>query len=655
MTNQTIDYHGDQVSGIASSMGARGSLKERSIRYVWLITALVGIVALFFIFVFLLKDGFPIFLDIPVTEFLFGTSWNPTSVNPGYGTMPLWVGTILVTIGAILIAAPLGIASAIFISEMASYRVRSIVKPVVELLAGIPSVVYGFFGLIVLTDFLRVFFNIPSGECWLAGSILLAVMALPTIVSVAEDAINAVPKEYREGSFGLGANKWQTISKIVLPAAISGITAAIILGIGRAVGETMAVMMVTGNAAIIPDPIYNMLSPVRTLTGTLGIEIGEVAVGSTHYHALFGVALLLLLITLFINLFAIYIMNKLKSRQSGGGKTSRFFQWNLRDLWEKKTIRHILLLAVFIVMVLIFGIVISCIICAICGFLWFVDSRLNSQQKEKTAFILIIAALLVVFFALAVILYDIIINGLPAINWEFLTGSPKDLGREGGIFPAIIGTLYLVGGAIMIALPIGIGSAIYLIEYTKENLLTKIIRTGVDLLNGTPSIVFGLFGFTFLVLYLDYGVCMLAGQITLALMILPTIIRTTEEALRSVPDSLREGSLAMGATKWQTIYRVVLPPAASGILTGAILSIGRAAGETAPIMFTAVVFSQRFLPDSVFDPVMALPYHLFVLSTNVPGSTTNQYGTALVLITLVIGLYLIAIIIRNHFHKHTRW
>ncbi len=185
--------------------------------------------------------------------------------------------------------------------------------------------------------------------------------------------------------------------------------------------------------------------------------------------------------------------------------------------------------------------------------------------------------------------------------------------------------------------------------------MTEIIRSGADLLNGTPSIVFGLFGFAFLVLYLNFGVSLLAGMITLGLMVLPTIIRTTEETLKSIPDSLREGSLALGATKWQTIWRVVLPPAVPGILTGTILSVGRAAGETAPILFTAVVFSKRFLPTSLSEPVMALPYHLFILATNVPGAGRNQYGTALVLLILVMSIYLVAIVLRNHYQKTIKW
>ena len=243
---------------------------------------------------------------------------------------------------------------------------------------------------------------------------------------------------------------------------------------------------------------------------------------------------------------------------------------------------------------------------------------------ETIAFGLVTAAALIVLAILVIILQDIVINGLPALSWEFLTEAPRDLGRAGGIFPAIVGTLYLVAGAILIALPIGVGAAIYLVEYTGESRITRLIRTGVDLLNGTPSIVFGLFGFAFIVLYLNVGVSLIAGQVTLALMVLPTVIRTTEESLKNIPQSLREGSLALGATQWQTIRSVVLPPAIPGIVTGAILSIGRAAGETAPIMFTAVVFSSRFLPTSLTQPVMALPYHLYILATNVPGCLHEQ-------------------------------
>jgi phosphate transport system permease protein len=643
----------DTLHGITSGINAR-NMRENSIRGLWFITAIFAVLAIFFILFFLVLNAYPVLDTVSVQEFLAGETWNPSGAAPAYGIFTLIIGTLLVTGGAMVVAIPLGIGSAIFIAELASPRVKSIAKPAIELLAGIPSVVYGFFGLIVLTNWLRITFDVPSGESWLAGSILLGIMALPTIVSVSEDAITAVPRGFKEGSLALGATHWQTIQRVIVPAAFSGITAAIILGVGRAIGETMAVIMVTGNAAIIPDPIWNVLSPVRTLTGTLGIEMGEVAVGSAHYHALFGVAVVLLVIALIVNLGAQVILKKIQEKNNATGKRRQWLGPATKDAIRPYVYAGIGV-ALAALLLLAAGVVTTGIIIAIVLALAFARTRISAKTGQKVAFGLVYTSIAMVMIFLGIILFDIVSGGLPALSWEFLTEPPSNLGREGGIGPAIVGTLYLVGGAILVALPIGIGAAIYLNEYTKGGRITEIIRAGADLLNGTPSIVFGLFGFAFLVLYLNFGVSLLAGMITLGLMILPTIIRTTEEALKSIPDSLREGSLALGATRWQTIRRVVLPPAVPGILTGTILSIGRAAGETAPILFTAVVFSKRFLPTSITEPVMALPYHLFILATNVPGASQNQYGTALVLLLLVMAIYLVAIVIRNHYQKTIKW
>ncbi|MDP3396703.1 MAG: phosphate ABC transporter permease PstA [Methanoregula sp.] len=638
----------------ASTGTARLSfLKEQSIKTVFFFAALFAVIVVTFILLFLLRDGYPIFSEVGILSFLLGPDWAPTAVVPLYGIFPLIVGTLLVTLGAMVIAVPLSIGCAIYISELASPRSKKILKPAVELLAGIPSVVYGFFGLIVLTNFIRVSFDISSGETWLAASVLLGIMALPTIISVSEDAISSVPHEFKEGSLAIGATRWQTISRVLVPAALSGIAAAVILGIGRVVGETMAVMMVAGNAAIIPDPIWNILSPLRTLTATLGIEMGEVSIGSEHYSALFGIAVVLLVITLIINLSAVAILRYLKDGRAKGPVRKPFITSATKEsLLRLAEFIGVALLLIFLLAAAPWWLAALALLIIIA---WYFGRDWLSQNHIQTiAFGLVGLATLIVIAFLVIILQDIVINGLPALSWEFLTQPPKDLGRAGGIFPAIVGTLYLVLGAIAIALPLGVGAALYLVEYTREGRITKIIRTGVDLLNGTPSIVFGLFGFAFIVMYLNIGVSLLAGQITLALMVLPTVIRTTEESLKSIPQSLREGSLALGATQWQTISRVVLPPAVPGVLTGAILSIGRAAGETAPIMFTAVVFSSRFLPTSEFQPVMALPYHLFILATNVPGASTNKYGTALILLILVIGFYSVAIYLRTHFQNKAR-
>jgi phosphate transport system permease protein len=256
--------------------------------------------------------------------------------------------------------------------------------------------------------------------------------------------------------------------------------------------------------------------------------------------------------------------------------------------------------------------------------------------------------------ALLIVVFFLVVNGWKAINWTFLTQAPYDSMTKGGILPCIVGTALISLGAIAIALPIGVASAIYLNEYAKPGRIVRFIRLGINNLAGVPSVVFGLFGLALFVVWLGFGVSIVSGSLTLAAMTLPVIIGSSEEALRNVPDTYREASLGLGATKWQTIYRVVLPAALPGILTGAILGISRAAGETAPIMFTAAVFYTPSLPSSPFDEIMALPYHIYVLATagtEIEATRHLQYGTALVLIFLVLGLNLVAIIYRTKLRR----
>jgi len=283
-------------------------------------------------------------------------------------------------------------------------------------------------------------------------------------------------------------------------------------------------------------------------------------------------------------------------------------------------------------------------------------SSLQSRRNflQKIVFNVFRLAALINGLALFIIIYFMIANGWQAINWTFLTQPPMDSMTKGGILPCIVGTLCLSMGAILIAMPIGVASAIYLNEYAKPGPLIRVIRIGINNLAGVPSIVFGLFGLAFFVVWLQMGVSIIAGALTLGAMTVPVMIGSTEEALRAVPDTYREASLGLGATKWQTIYRVVLPTALPGILTGTILGISRAAGETAPIMFTAAVFFTPSLPVSIFDEVMALPYHIYVLATagtEIEATRHLQYGTALVLIFLVLGMNLIAIIYRSRLRK----
>jgi len=278
----------------------------------------------------------------------------------------------------------------------------------------------------------------------------------------------------------------------------------------------------------------------------------------------------------------------------------------------------------------------------------------NAKISEKIAFVLLgLSALAVVGFVIIILGY-IIFNGYSAINIAFLTEMPRLMMTEGGIYPAIVGTIYLIIGSMIIALPMGIMAAIYLNEYAGESRTTWIIEMAINNLAGTPSVVFGLFGLALFVKYFGFGSSLLSSSLTLALLILPVIIRSTEEALITVPKEYRESSLALGVSKWQTIRHVVLPAAIPGIITGSVLSIGRVAGETAPILFTGVAYFLPRLPDSIYSQFMALPYHLFVLATagtNIEKTRPIQYGTALVLLLIVLGLNLVAVLIRRHYRN----
>jgi phosphate transport system permease protein len=296
-------------------MKAKGSRRGELV--VETLIRVAGFSAIFFvalIFLFLLKEGLPAFWETSLGN-LFGKRWYP---NEGlYGTQPLLMGSLLVTAGAVVIAVPLGLATAVFVRELAPGWLREILKPLIEVLAGIPSVVLGFLGMVAIAPIVRETLNVPTGLTAFTGSLMLAYMALPTIISVAEDAIDAVPKTYRDGALALGATHWQTIWRVVLPSARSGIIIAVMLGIGRAIGETMAVMLVTGNAARIPREWYALFLPVRTMTATIAAEMGEVAQGSTHYHVLFAVGILLFAVTFVINAIASAVIIRGGPRRGG--------------------------------------------------------------------------------------------------------------------------------------------------------------------------------------------------------------------------------------------------------------------------------------------------------------------------------------------------
>ncbi len=283
------------------SGGAPRTWREMAIESLVRVSGLSAIVFVVLVFLFLAREGLPAFFEVGAAG-LSGTRWYPTFGI--YGILPLVAGSLLVTVGALVISLPLGVATAVFMRELAPSWLREVLKPLIEVLAGIPSVVLGFLGMIAVAPLLRQYLGLPTGLSAFAGSLMLAYMALPTIITVSDDAIDAVPKSYRDASLALGANRWQTIWGVVVPAARSGIIIAVMLGVGRAIGETMVVLMVTGNAARMPEGPLALFRPVRTMTATIAAEMGEVASGSAHYHVLFAVGIALFVITFLVNLLA---------------------------------------------------------------------------------------------------------------------------------------------------------------------------------------------------------------------------------------------------------------------------------------------------------------------------------------------------------------
>jgi phosphate transport system permease protein len=288
-------------------------LKETIIKGIFAAFAFVSVLTLALIVVFLFREGIPVFKEVSVVNFLFGKEWYPTYDPPSYGIGSLIIGSAIVTLFSCLIAVPLGVLSAVYISEIAPASIKDITKAIIELLAGLPSVVLGFFGMVVVAPFLQDTFDLPTGLNIVNASVILAIMAIPTISSISEDALYAVPQEFKEASYALGATKYETIIKVIMPAALSGISTAVILGMARAIGETMVVLMVAGGAAAIPESIFES---VRPMPASIAAEMGEAPFGSGHYHALFATGIVLFFLTLIFNLIADYISQKFKETGS---------------------------------------------------------------------------------------------------------------------------------------------------------------------------------------------------------------------------------------------------------------------------------------------------------------------------------------------------
>jgi len=564
-------------------MRAPMRLPEKVVGRVLLMLASSSIAALASIGVFIVREGAPLIHKIGLGRFL-SSDWHPTSGHFGIALMV--VGSAVVTGGALVFGLPLGLGCAVVLGEMAPPRARSILKPLIEILAGIPSVVYGFVGIVVVLPWIRRHLGGP-GASGLAAAAILGVMILPTITAISLDALRAVPTAYREGSLAMGATRWQTIRRVVLPAARSGIVAAVILAIGRAVGETMAVVMVAGNAVLLPR---SPLDPVRTLTANLALEMGY-ATGD-HRAALFATAIVLFVIIVALNALAGLARGRRRRRRARGALGG----------WPRLR-------------------------------------PLTPARAQALAFAVLWSFMAGTLAILVLILAFVLGHGLPHVTPTFLLANPLASGRAGGVLPIVAGTLQVTLLGVAVATPLGVGTAIYLVEYTRGGRLTRLIRFGAECLAGVPSIIFGLFGFVLFVLTLGLGWSILAGGLTLAFMTLPLLIRTSEEALRAVPAAYREVSLSLGASKWQTVRKIVVPAALPGIATGLILGVGRAIGETAALIFTAGSSLPRHVPRSLFDGTRTLSVHFYQLARE-GISIERAYAAAAVLVLAISAINL---------------
>lgn len=601
--------------------------KEKIGRGIFTAMAVICVIAVVAIFAFMLIKSIPAFKKIGFFNFVFGDNWSPdrldkyadASLSGSYGILKMIAGTLAVTVGALLFGGTTGYFTAVFIAFYCPKKLKKVFSSTINLLAGIPSVVYGFFGIVFLLPLLA---NIApnNGSGLLATSLILGIMIMPTVVSLSKTSLEAVPRSYYEGALALGAKHSEAVFGTVTKSAKSGITASLVLGIGRALGETMAVVMVAGNSVAYPSSLFNSF---RVLTANIVMEMGYA--GEVQQGALVATGVVLLVFVLIVNLvFGAVSKRVVKGATEGKGIFAKLFK---RE--KSRTVNPVLIKIK--------------------------DFFSSLKYKLKTASLgagISIGAGVLSGAVLVLVLGFVFVKGIPPLlsNPHLLFGKYEFDSEKITILPSIVTTLMTVFLSLVISIPIGICTAVYLNEYAKKNnFFIKIIRGAIDLLNGVPSIVYGLFGMITFVAIIGGTSSILAGSLTISIMLLPTVVRSTEESLKSVQDSLREGSFALGAGKLRTIFKIVIPSALPGIVSAIILSMGRVISESAPFIYTmGSVISA--MPTGYLDSDATLAVALYRLSGE--GWYVNEaYGTAVVLIILVLGLNLLAELIASKLNR----
>jgi phosphate ABC transporter permease protein PstC/phosphate ABC transporter permease subunit PstA len=626
-----------------------------------------------YFFVRLIGQSSPALSHIGILNFIFRNNWDVAQVQSGgacavsgghctFGAWALVLGTIITATTALIIGVPVAVASALFLTELCPRRARAPLGFLVDLLAAVPSVVYGLWGVFVLIPKLRpaeqwfadTFSFLPfvggpvAGPGYFVAGLILAIMILPIVCAISREVISTVPSEHKEAALALGATRWEMLRIAVLPYSRAGITGAAMLGLGRAIGETIAVVLVIGNAPTIGNSIF---SQGYTLASVIANEFGEAAATPIHRSALFAAGLALFLLTLLVNVVArryVTRAQRVKGRASKAlqpdqavaprvpaaappgapaaapdPSTASGAKRTPRAEAESSTSRTTLPSVSF-----------------------------PRRRKDQAMRGLLAAATAVALIPLILIIYFLFQKGLSIWSGSFFTTDPNGnfLGYPGGIRSAILGTIEMTALATLIAVPIGIGVGLYLTEYGRGSRFANTVRYFLDVMTGVPSIVFGLFVYIVLVLGgVGGGFGAWKGSVALSLLMLPVVARASEVVLLLVPASLREAALALGAPRWRVVTRVVLPTAASGLVTGSLLAIARAAGETAPLLFTA--FGAQVFSTNLGAPMNALPLQIYgdILSPR-PAVVARAWGAALTLVVMILILNLIARVASRRSH-----
>ncbi|MCD8200455.1 MAG: phosphate ABC transporter permease PstA [Clostridia bacterium] len=666
--------------------------KENTARIIFFVLALFSVIVVIAIIGYVLYGSIPAFNQIGFFKFLFGTEWLASASSYGVGI--LIVGTLALTFTSLAVGGFIGVVVAVWIVYYCPERVnpdrvksenkfvrkcvkvlsrinfKSVFSFLINILAGIPSIVFGLFAYeVVMPSLVTVFNQSGTGTGLLPAAIILSIMILPTITSLFRNSLQSLPDEYYEGAIALGATKHQAVWRTMFPAAKKGLVSALILGCGRAIGETMAVQMIVGNGSGYPG----WFNSFGTLTSNIVKNWGYGSADTLHRSALIADAFVLLVLVLILN---VVLLATQREKGAGGRPLGGVFYRRRKDRDRVPDTGQAGEIAVEDAVVLPAAPVLEAVaveslylphepaavgaeMCVAedtdedaAGSESGVAERAYDKKGGPTKGWCVVSWIFaaIVAFILVYIVVWVLVKGLPNISVQFLFGSYSY--KSPSISAAIVSTLMLILLALVIAVPLGIAAAIYFVEYSKKgSKIVKTIRVFIDTLAGIPSIIFGIFGYIFLVDVCGLGYSLWAGGITLAFMVLPTIIRSTEQALLDVPDSVREASYALGAGKVRTVFRVVLPQAMTGIITAIILSIGRILSESAALIFTAGS-SGNVMPSGYGSQCASLSVMIYLFMSE--GRYFNEaYATAAVVLILVVILNIIIAII-EHFAKKRR-